>query len=111
MARRIGAEVVRHYKIIEGDLKRPKRAELVGTYRGCWMSFGSSTEGMGTNENVQVTPVGVWIPQNVSVHGADDYFVWERHPDDELEADGDVARWLTRRGQLRACFIPLRKAR
>lgn len=105
--RRIGREVVEHYTPGPEQFGQKRQPRLVETYKGCWVEFDRTDEGAGERSNVATTLVGIWIPQDVTVHDADDYFIWRRYPEERYGAAGRIGRYVTRQGRLRACYIPV----
>lgn len=108
MTRPIGREVFQHWgkgPEVFGEAREDVQLERL---TGCWPEFKSTDEGVGEHRNVAEVIVGVWIPQDFKVDSAGgDYFVWERYPDERYYIEGKVGRYITRRGQLKACYVPV----
>lgn len=115
MAKRIGAERVEYWKLVPSGFNRPRSFEKVAEWHGCWPQFPtgvasvSGGEGVAGNDNVISSVAAFWIPQDVEVSSSDDYLVWARYPEERYGVDGEVTRLYTRRGQLRACVVPVER--
>lgn len=109
MARRLGAETIELWTKGEERFGQKREARLVRTFQQCWVEFRSSDEGSGENENIMSLLSAMWIPAEVELEDADDYFVWTRRPNEKYSTDGDVGRHYDRRGNLRACVVPVVK--
>lgn len=113
MARRIGAETVELWTRGIEQYGQPRKDELVATYQQCWVEYSSTDEGVNTHEgmaahgNLAAILSSIWIPAEVELQDADDYFIWTRRPGEKYRTDGDVGRYYDRRGQLRACVVPV----
>lgn len=107
MARRIGAETVEHYAALPEQFGSKGGHELRATHSGCWVGPATSKEGTAGHQNVTTGGTEIWIPAEVELGGADDYFVWTRYPDEKYATTGRAERLVTRRGQLRATTIPV----
>jgi len=106
MAKRIGAEKFTHWtKGVEqfGEEGEPR---IVDTYSGCWPEMKTSDEAAGS-AGIDTVLVGLWVPAKVEIHESDDYFTWPKQPDIKYRTAGKVGLLYTRRGQLRASYIPV----
>lgn len=115
MSKRIGAERVEYWRRVPSGFNQPKRFEKVAEWSGCWPQFPtgvasvSGGQGVGGNEGVISSVASFWIPQDVVVYDSEDYLVWARYPDEKYGIDGEATRIYTRRGQLRACVLPVER--
>lgn len=107
MARRLGAEVVQHWTLGPEQFGKKREPVLKDTYQGCWVEFDSTDEGTSSQQNVATILAGLWIPKDLTVDDADDFFIWTRYPDEKYRAGGKVGRYYNRRGQLRAAYVPV----
>lgn len=107
MARRVGGETVEHWSRGVEEYGKPRTNQLIKRYEGSWVEFKSTDEGVGGNANVATVLSALWIPDEVELLDADDYFVWTRRPDEKYRTSGDVGRHYDRRGNLRASVIPV----
>lgn len=107
MARRLGNETVQLWTPGMEQYGKPRNDELVAEFGQCWMEFQSSDEGVSQHGNVASILTAIWIPAEVELQDSDDYFVWTRRPNEKYRTTGDVGRWYDRRGQLRACTVPV----
>lgn len=107
MARRIGAEKVELWTPGMEQYGKAKSDELVAEFTGCWMEFSTAQGANELQENIASVLSSIWVPAEVELQDADDYFVWTRRPSEKYRTDGDVSRYYDRRGNLRACVIPV----
>ena len=104
MARRVGSEVIEHWTV-RTAFNKPRQETLAREYRGCWPQFNAGAE----EGAVLSTAAGFWIPADFPVLDAEDFLVWRRYPGERYGVEGEVNRWYTRRGQLRACYVPVER--
>lgn len=107
MARRVGNERVTLWTRGMEQYGKPRTDEVVAEFSGCWMEYNSSDEGVNNQSNVAAVLSSIWIPAEVELQDADDYFVWDRRPSEKYRTSGDVIRYYDRRGGLRACVVPV----
>lgn len=106
MAKRLGNETVQHWTPGMEQYGKPRQDTLVAELPQCWMEYNSRAEGE-TEENLTSVLSSIWVPAEVNILDADDYFVWTRRPNEKYRVTRDIARWYDRRGNLRACVIPV----
>src|SRR5699024_7902112 len=107
MARRGGNERVTLWTRGMEQYGKPRTAEVLAEFTGCWMEYNASGEGAGAQSNVAAALSSIWIRAEVERQDADDYFVWDRGPDENYRTAGDVIRYDDRGGGLRACVVPV----
>ena len=106
MARRLGNETVQLWTRGMEQYGKPRQDEMVAQFQQCWVEFASSDEGVSGQSNIATVLSAIWVPAEVELQDAEDYFVWTRRPDEKYRTTGDVGRHYDRRGNLRACVIP-----
>lgn len=107
MARRIGNETVQLWTRGIEQYGKPRADVMVKEFPGSWVEFKSSDEGVSEQNNLSTILSGIWVPEEVELQDADDYFVWLRRPSEKYSTSGDVGRYYDRRGNLRASVVPV----
>lgn len=107
MARRVGNERVTLWTRGMEQYGKPRTDEVVAEFTGCWMEFSTAQGANELQENIASVLSSIWVPAEVELQDADDYFVWDRRPNEKYRTSGDVIRYYDRRGGLRACVVPV----